>query len=342
MKKRSLGVLVFCLLLLCLGGTAFAAEQTKSPYYITVNLTANVVTVYEKDAAGKYTVPIKAFRCSGGTDTPEGTFRTTVKYEWRALYGNVWGQYATRITGPYLFHSVPYYKKDKTTLEYDEFNKLGTTASAGCIRLTVRDVKWIYDNCPIGTTVKMYRGNVKEPLQPAAVPKINRNDTARRGWDPTDPDAANPWRKGTMQELQLQTAETDGKTELYYEKGVYYVSAANAKQLFAYLDKEINLSADGSKIKYDAVKVSYGGKTKEIEGRAKNGAAYYKLRDLTNLVGAEMLWDKDTKNITIRLGAREILLGEKLPERVPAENEFNIKDEATLPEKLAAFFLVQN
>ena len=156
MKKRSLGILVFCLLLFGLCGTAFAAEKTKSPYYITVNLTANVVTVYEKDAAGNYTVPIKAFRCSGGTDTPEGTFRTSAKYEWRALYGNVWGQYATRITGPYLFHSVPYYEKDKTTLEYDEFNKLGTTASAGCIRLTVRDVKWIYDNCPIGTTVRMY------------------------------------------------------------------------------------------------------------------------------------------------------------------------------------------
>ena len=72
MKKRSLGILVFCLLLFGLCGTAFAAEKTKSPYYITVNLTANVVTVYEKDAAGNYTVPIKAFRCSGGTDTPEG------------------------------------------------------------------------------------------------------------------------------------------------------------------------------------------------------------------------------------------------------------------------------
>ena len=55
MKKRSLGILVFCLLLFGLCGTAFAAEKTKSPYYITVNLTANVVTVYEKDAAGNYT-----------------------------------------------------------------------------------------------------------------------------------------------------------------------------------------------------------------------------------------------------------------------------------------------
>ena len=74
MKKRSLGILVFCLLLFGLCGTAFAAEKTKSPYYITVNLTANVVTVYEKDTAGNYTVPIKAFRCSGGTIAPKGHF----------------------------------------------------------------------------------------------------------------------------------------------------------------------------------------------------------------------------------------------------------------------------
>ena len=81
----------------------------------------------------------------------------------------------------------------------------------------------------------------------------------------------------------------------------------------------------------------YDGETKEIEGRAKGDAAYYKLRDLTNLIGAEMHWDKDTKHITIRLDEKEILLGKDLPERVP-----EIKDEATFPEKLAAFFMMQN
>ena len=153
MKKRIFGALLFCLMLFCFAGTAMAAEKEEHPYYITVNLTDNIVTVYEKDETGNYTVPIKAFYCSGGESTPEGTFQTIEKYEWRALFGDVWGQYATRITGHYLFHSVPYLEKDKTTLEYDEYNKLGSTASAGCIRLCVKDVKWIYDNCPEGTTV---------------------------------------------------------------------------------------------------------------------------------------------------------------------------------------------
>lgn len=183
--------LLFLVLLLCFGTTAFAAE--KKPYYITVNLTKNIVTIYEKDKAGKYNVPVKAFYCSGGEETPEGVFQTTDKYEWRLLFGDVWGQYATRITGHILFHSVPYLEKDKGTLEYEEYNKLGTTASAGCIRLMVEDVKWIYDNCPAGTTVEMYRGEKEEPLTPEPTQKIDVTDTARRGWDPTDPDPNNPW-----------------------------------------------------------------------------------------------------------------------------------------------------
>ena len=195
MKKKCMGILLCFLLLFGVSVTAFAAEKTEYPYSITVNLTDNIVTVYEKDASGHYTVPVKAFLCSGGKSTPEGTFRTTAKYEWRPLFGDVWGQYATRITGHYLFHSVPYFEKDNSTLEYEEYNKLGTTASAGCIRLTVADSKWIYDNCPVGTTVKMYRGAVEEPLQPAEAQKIDVDNTALRGWDPTDPDPANPWKE---------------------------------------------------------------------------------------------------------------------------------------------------
>lgn len=195
MKKKMIGLLLFCLLLVCTAPAAMAAEKEEYPYYVTVNLTDNIVTVYEQDEAGEYTIPIKAFLCSGGTDTPEGTFRTMAKYEWRPLFGDVWGQYATRITGHYLFHSVPYLEQDKSTLEYEEYNKLGTTASAGCIRMTVEDVKWIYDNCPVGTTVKMYRGDVEEPLQPAEVQKIDVGNAELRGWDPTDPDPANPWKQ---------------------------------------------------------------------------------------------------------------------------------------------------
>lgn len=164
------------------------------PYMITVNRTQNMVVVYAKDANGEYTVPKKAMLCSVGLNgaTPTGTYKTSNRYTWRLLSGNVYGQYATRITGPILFHSVPYFTKDKSDLEYEEYNKLGEAASLGCVRLTVIDAKWIYDNCPSGTTVKIYDSDAAEPLARPTAPKIDTT-SPNRGWDPTDPDKKNPW-----------------------------------------------------------------------------------------------------------------------------------------------------
>lgn len=163
-------------------------------YLIKVNRTCNVVTVYSKDSNGEYTVPVKAMVCSVGTggNTPTGTFTTSDKYTWRALYGGVYGQYATRITGHILFHSVPYYTQSKDDLEWEEYNKLGQAASAGCVRLTVADAKWIYDNCKSGTTVIIYDSSDPGPLGKPSAQKISA-DSPNRGWDPTDPDASNPW-----------------------------------------------------------------------------------------------------------------------------------------------------
>lgn len=163
------------------------------PYYIKVNRAANTVTVYALDSEGNYSVPVKAFVCSTGAATPLGTYQTSDKYRWRPLFGNVYGQYATRITGNILFHSVPYYYENLNALESEEYNKLGTAASMGCIRLCVRDVKWIYDNCPSGTTVEFYDdASNPGPLGKPVPITINLNDN-RKGWDPTDPDPSNPW-----------------------------------------------------------------------------------------------------------------------------------------------------
>lgn len=124
-------------------------QNSTSPYYIKVNYGANVVTIYKKDKDNKYTVPFKAMVCSCGTYTPKsGTYKTTNKYRWGKLIHNCYGQYSTRIVGSILFHSVPYDKNTNDSLQYEEYDKLGTSASAGCVRLTVADTKWIYDNCP--------------------------------------------------------------------------------------------------------------------------------------------------------------------------------------------------
>ncbi len=164
------------------------------PYYIKINRMQNCITVYTPDENGEYTIPYKAMVCSTGlyNATPSGTYQISTKYRWRELYGGVYGQYATRIHGAILFHSVPYYTKSNDNLCTDKYNKLGQQASMGCVRLTTEDAKWIADNCPSGTSVEIYDDEDPGPLGKPEAVKIDADDV-KRGWDPTDPDENNPW-----------------------------------------------------------------------------------------------------------------------------------------------------
>ena len=181
-------------------------ENIDATYFIRVNYGQNVVTIYTKDSNGEYTVPYKAMVCSTGTATPRsgtytlpGSGTKLPRGTWGMMIGNVWAQYYTRIKGSILFHSVPYTERNKGSLEYWEYDKLGTAASAGCIRLTVEDAKWIYQNCPAGTKVEFYSDSNPGPLgKPTA--QIISNEEEVRGWDPTDPDTANPWKTYTPKE----------------------------------------------------------------------------------------------------------------------------------------------
>jgi len=171
-------------------------EEAALPYYIRINRKQNCITIYTLDENGEYTVPYKAMICSTGlyNATPRGEYQISTKYRWRELYGNVYGQYATRIHGGVLFHSVPYYRKSNSALCTEKYNKLGQQASMGCVRLTVEDAKWIAENCPAGTTVEIYDSDDPGPLGKPEAVKID-TDNPNKGWDPTDPDEKNPWHE---------------------------------------------------------------------------------------------------------------------------------------------------
>ena len=163
--------------------------QAASKYTIYVNRKTNIVNV-TNSKTGKL---VKAMYCSTGRNykTISGTYNTTAKYKWRPLIHGVYGQYSTRIHGPYLFHSVPYYSVNKSKMSTREYNKLGQQASAGCIRLAVTDAKWIYDNCKIGTKVVIGESRtLKKPTRP----KVKVSTKRSAWWDPTDPDTRNPYR----------------------------------------------------------------------------------------------------------------------------------------------------
>ncbi len=165
-------------------------------YLIKVNRVANCVTVYRQDENGEFTIPYKAMACSVGKNiknTPLGNFKTSQKYTWRQMVDGTYSQYATRIYGGILFHSIPCFTPNSGDMEADEFNKLGNNASLGCVRLTVADAKWIYDNCAYGTQVIIYDDESNPgPLGKPSVIRIP-SDSLFKSWDPTDPDPNNPW-----------------------------------------------------------------------------------------------------------------------------------------------------
>ncbi len=169
-------------------------------YYIKINRKACTVTVYSKDDDGNYTVPYKAMVCSSGNATPIGSFSLGGNARWLAFEQGTVGQYARRITGHIWFHSVMYNKRAEDTLLWGEYNRLGTVCSHGCIRLTAEDAKWIFDNCEVGTIVEIYDDpDNPGPLGKPEAVKIDGNDP-RRGWHPTDPNPANPWRAESQEE----------------------------------------------------------------------------------------------------------------------------------------------
>lgn len=171
-------------------------EKYNLPYIIEVIRNQSTTIVYGQDDNGDYTKIIGVFPCSpgAGTNTPVGTFYSRRGYPWGGLFGGVYGQYSTIITGHVLFHSVPYRSMNKDDLKWEYYNRLGSKDSMGCVRLTVKDAKWIYDNCPNGTMIKIYDGDLPNGVSKPSAQKIDPNDP-RRGWDPTDPDPANPWNQ---------------------------------------------------------------------------------------------------------------------------------------------------
>lgn len=185
----------------------------QSDYYVVVYTLSQSVVTYKKDSNGGYTKLYKRLKCSTGvkgvTPTKEGVYSILQKYRWYRLMGGVYGQYCCRFSEEegYYFHSVPYKAKDPSTMSNDGYDKLGTSASHGCIRLCARDAKWLYDHLPVGTQVSVVWEKGPYGLN---IPTRN-TDPKYSGWDPTD-----QWSPGnpyfTVETTTEATAAADDNT----------------------------------------------------------------------------------------------------------------------------------
>lgn len=159
------------------------AAPTPVPYFIEVDVVNQVVKVYSRDEKGEFTNIEKQFLCSTGLAATPSDVGYWVLNGRRArwCFFPKWGshaQYWTRINSSIAFHSLIYNSNDEMDLSVKSYNKLGSRASHGCIRLTVADARWIYDNIRAGTTVWIHETAKSDPelpysLKPGALNKNN-------------------------------------------------------------------------------------------------------------------------------------------------------------------------
>ncbi len=138
------------------------------PFAITVDVANQVTTVYGRDDEGNYSVVVRQMLCSTGlkaTPSDVGDWVLNGRHAtW--CYFPKWGSYArywTRINSSIAFHSVIYHSVSNTDMKTSSYSKLGSRASHGCIRLTVEDAKWIFDNVGAGTVVSIVEGMPPDP-----------------------------------------------------------------------------------------------------------------------------------------------------------------------------------
>lgn len=162
-----------------------------APWLVRVNQTTNTVTVYRvlDEWEQEIYIPVYACPCSVGESgkTPNGTYTILDHLRWHELVGPTWGQWCSHFARAFLFHSLPYEKRnDPNSLQPDVYNQIGTAASHGCVRLTAVDAKYIFDNLPVGSKVEIFNGTVyDDPLGKPERPYIGEWEET---YDPTDPE----------------------------------------------------------------------------------------------------------------------------------------------------------
>ena len=155
------------------------------PYRLRVNRTKCQITVLAKDGSNGWIIPVKSITCSVGnpiTLTPAGTFYIGDQDRWHILMGPSWGQWTSHVVNGIFIHSVAGNPKSQYNLSASDYNMLGMPASHGCIRVCVRDAKWIYDNTGRGTMVTI-GDNFYEPFDKPATIKLAPGMYLK---DPTD------------------------------------------------------------------------------------------------------------------------------------------------------------
>ena len=168
MIRRILSMALALLMISAVPGIgAMTAEKYNMPYYIDVDVSNQIVTVYSTVSKAV----VRQMICSTGLNesTPLGTYYMPPKEdefereEWYYFgYYSCYARYATRIYKGVLFHSLPCSRKSDATVSKSAVAELGSPASHGCVRLRWQDAEFIAKCCLEGTRVHIFQGRHRE------------------------------------------------------------------------------------------------------------------------------------------------------------------------------------
>ncbi|MCD8073787.1 MAG: L,D-transpeptidase family protein, partial [Lachnospiraceae bacterium] len=126
--------------------------SSSTNWLLMVNSSTNRVGVFY-GSYGNWQLKYYFVCATGKSSSPTVKGSYTVLAKGKAFGTTYTCWYYTQFYGNYLFHSILYEPGSMTQVQE---SGLGTNASHGCVRLSLTDAKWIYDNIPIGTKVISY------------------------------------------------------------------------------------------------------------------------------------------------------------------------------------------
>lgn len=139
-------------------GGAYPTLNQNETIWLDVSIKDQKVYVKEGDQTIYTMIASTGLDTSSDTTTPKGTYSVqnergewfySARYQEGAAYWVSWKNH-----GEFLFHSVPMDQNREVITAAAE--KLGKKDSHGCIRLTIPDAKWIYENILVNTKVVIH------------------------------------------------------------------------------------------------------------------------------------------------------------------------------------------